>query len=33
LSNINKANGDDLVVDIKYQYGETVVACNFEKVS
>jgi hypothetical protein len=33
LSNINKANGDDLVVDIKYQYGQTVVACNFEKVS
>jgi hypothetical protein len=31
LSNINDTNGDGLVVDIKYQYRETAVVCNFEK--
>jgi hypothetical protein len=31
LSNINDDNGDGLVVDIKYQYHETVVACEFVK--
>ncbi|MFT5225932.1 MAG: hypothetical protein ACI8XX_001684 [Polaribacter sp.] len=29
LSNINDENGDGLVVDIKYAYQETAVACNF----
>lgn len=33
LSNINDANGDGLVVDIKYQYQEKAVACNFEQTS
>jgi hypothetical protein len=31
LSNINDANGDGLVVDIKYQYQKKAVACDFVK--
>jgi hypothetical protein len=29
LSNINDANGDGFVVDIKYQYRETAIVCDF----